>query len=357
MNKKYQVFVSSTYEDLVDERKAISQALLESDCIPAGMELFPGSNKQSWDIIKKAIEDSDYYLLIISGRYGSTMKIGRTVFSYTEREFNYANKIGKPILAFINRTPVNEMLAGKVEDTPEGKVRLINFQKKVMNSRIHVAFWTDTASLISEVKSAILHAIRDTPTAGWIKGSELGSMNIEANFEKYNNIIGRWGIEKIFRTRAEKNAESDLLLESHNIKELDGIAFGLRSFRTSRGEDVLKCLLNGANMRLLIMDPTSNFLVQRAIEENEQPDSVKKSIVELTQWVDILNQKSNNGKIQIKYYNCMTLDFYWRVDDFIYVGPYWYDTLSQQTITYKFRKPGLGYSQYFTYFEKLWNLW
>jgi len=35
------------------------------------MELFPASNKKQWTIIKRVIDDSDFYLLIIAGRYGS----------------------------------------------------------------------------------------------------------------------------------------------------------------------------------------------------------------------------------------------------------------------------------------------
>lgn len=55
MKKRYQIFVSSTFDDLTEERKSVSQALLECDCIPAGMELFPASNKKSWEIIKKLL--------------------------------------------------------------------------------------------------------------------------------------------------------------------------------------------------------------------------------------------------------------------------------------------------------------
>ncbi|MBK8887634.1 MAG: DUF4062 domain-containing protein [Saprospiraceae bacterium] len=33
MNKKYQVFVSSTFMDLIDERQEVMQALLELDCL------------------------------------------------------------------------------------------------------------------------------------------------------------------------------------------------------------------------------------------------------------------------------------------------------------------------------------
>ena len=75
-DKRYQVFVSSTYDDLQDERKEVMQALLELDCIPAGMELFPASSKDQWSLIKRVIDDCDYYILIIGGRYGRVCPVG-----------------------------------------------------------------------------------------------------------------------------------------------------------------------------------------------------------------------------------------------------------------------------------------
>jgi Domain of unknown function (DUF4062) len=75
MDKRYQVFVSSTFTDLKDERSQILQTLMMMDCIPAGMELFPADEEQ-FEFIKKVIDDCDYYLLIIGGRYGSTTKEG-----------------------------------------------------------------------------------------------------------------------------------------------------------------------------------------------------------------------------------------------------------------------------------------
>ena len=71
MDKRYQVFVSSTYKDLIDERQEVMQALLETDCIPVGMELFPASSDSQWEYIKHIIDECDYYILIIAGRYGS----------------------------------------------------------------------------------------------------------------------------------------------------------------------------------------------------------------------------------------------------------------------------------------------
>jgi len=63
MEKKYQVFVSSTYKDLTEERQEVIQALLELDCIPVGMEMFPAADDDQWTLIKRLIDDCDYYIL------------------------------------------------------------------------------------------------------------------------------------------------------------------------------------------------------------------------------------------------------------------------------------------------------
>lgn len=70
-DKKYQVFVSSTYSDLKEERRKILDVLLMADCIPAGMEAFVASDTEQFEVIKKVIELCDYYVLIIGKRYGS----------------------------------------------------------------------------------------------------------------------------------------------------------------------------------------------------------------------------------------------------------------------------------------------
>lgn len=354
MDKKYQIFVSSTYEDLIDERKAVSQAILECNCIPAGMELFPASNEKSWDIIKRVIDECDYYLLVIAGRYGSTVKEGNRIISYTEKEYNYALSKDKPIIAFINND-IGNLPASKVEKTNTGKNRLKRFIKRVKDSGKQVAFWLNKDELALKISTSIPKLIKTNPTYGWIKGSIFGNSSLECDLENVVKIINDWKLEYIFKSRAEKNADSDPKLEKHNIKQLDGIAFGLRSFRTLRNNDILKCLNNGMNMRLLVMKPYSHYSAQREIEENEALNTISDSIVELVKWAQSLNKSSTDGKIMIKYYNSMTLDFYWRIDNELYVGPYMYGVLSQQTITYKYSSGGRGFSVYTDYFESLWQ--
>ncbi len=75
MDKRYQVFVNSTYTDLMEERNEVMQALLELNCMPAGMELFPAANEDQWNWIKRVIDESDYYVVIVAGRYGSVSEL------------------------------------------------------------------------------------------------------------------------------------------------------------------------------------------------------------------------------------------------------------------------------------------
>ena len=347
MKKKYQVFVSSTYEDLVEERKSVSRVLLECDCFPAGMELFPASNKQSWEIIKKVIDESDFYLLIVAGRYGSCgLNDKNKRVGYTEMEYDYAVETGKPIIAFIHNK-IDDLKAKQVEDTKIGKIRLNKFKNKIKSSGRNVRFWGNKADLISGIQTSIQAMIKNFPSSGWVKG--YGGTGEE--FED----LDRWKLSKIFNTRAEKNAESDPLLETHNIKQLDCIAFGLRSFRNRRKNDIQKNLNNGMHARFLVMNPYGLYISQREVEENVEHGSMSKSIIQLVHWVKDLNSHSSKGKIEVKYYNCMTLDFYWRIDNTIYVGPYMLEIDSQQTITFKYVEGGKGFKMYSEYFDDLWN--
>ena len=85
--KKFQVFISSTYEDLKDERKAVEETIIRSGDIPVGMEAFPAADNEQFEFIKTIIDVCDYYVLLIAGRYGSLAPDG---LSYTEKEYLYA---------------------------------------------------------------------------------------------------------------------------------------------------------------------------------------------------------------------------------------------------------------------------
>src|SRR2546430_1293034 len=94
---KYQVFVSSTYDDLKPQREQVIKATLEMGHIPVGMEMFSAADEEQWQLIARQIEQSDYYVVVCAHRYGSVTD----GLSYTEKEYDYAVAIGVPVLAFI----------------------------------------------------------------------------------------------------------------------------------------------------------------------------------------------------------------------------------------------------------------
>lgn len=71
MKKKLQVFISSTYTDMLVERQGAVEAILRAGHIPAGMELFAAGDESQLETILRWIDDSDVFMLILGGRYGS----------------------------------------------------------------------------------------------------------------------------------------------------------------------------------------------------------------------------------------------------------------------------------------------
>lgn len=170
MDKRYQVFVSSTYADLQEERQKVIQTLMEMDCIPAGMELFPAADEEQWEFIKRIIDDCDYYILIIGGRYGSLTAEG---ISYTEQEYDYAMSVGLRVLAFVHDVP-DEIPVGKSDIVPELRAKLEAFRERVSKSRI-VKFWTNATELPGLVALSLSKTIKVHPAVGWVRADSVAS--------------------------------------------------------------------------------------------------------------------------------------------------------------------------------------
>lgn len=166
MDKRYQVFVSSTYSDLKEERQKVIQALMEMDCIPAGMELFPAADEEQWEFIKKVINDCDYYILIIGGRYGSLTSEG---ISYTEKEYDYAVEKRIKVIAILHSDP-DMIPIGRSEKQSELILKLENFRKKVKKGRL-VRFWNNASELPGIVALSLQKTIKMYPSVGWIRAN------------------------------------------------------------------------------------------------------------------------------------------------------------------------------------------
>jgi hypothetical protein len=170
-NKRYQVFVSSTFTDLQDERRAVAETLLNLECIPAGMEWFGAIDEQQFEFIKKVIDDCDYYIVIIGGRYGTVTAEG---VSYTEKEYDYAVSKGLKVLAFIHKDP-GSIPAKHTEQEAEARAKLEKFKEKLKQGRL-VEFWEGTDQLAGKVAVSMSKTIRMYPAVGWVRANQVATV-------------------------------------------------------------------------------------------------------------------------------------------------------------------------------------
>jgi hypothetical protein len=164
VDRRYQVFVSSPYEDLQEERRAVMDALLRLDCIPTGMELFPAADDDSWTLIKGFIQRCDYYVVILAGRYGSLGLDGK---SYTEMEYDFAVEAGVPAIAFLHEN-IGAIPSDRTEQGDVGRRALAAFREKIQRAR-HANFWTSSGELPGKVVFGMLSLMRTKRRPGWVR--------------------------------------------------------------------------------------------------------------------------------------------------------------------------------------------
>ena len=174
--RKFSLFISSTYEDLKEERQALIGVALENSFIPVGMEQFHGAPAEQWIVITKFIDECDFYLIIVGGRYGS---IDESVgISFTEKEYDYAKSKGMPVLVLIkNPSSITE----NKKDTGNDKYdkyelmkKLDAFRNKVKTDKNTVAFFDDLNELKYEAASTLRNALAYVDnSAGWVRYKDI----------------------------------------------------------------------------------------------------------------------------------------------------------------------------------------
>lgn len=172
MPTKYQIFISSTFSDLKHERQAAVEATLTAGHIPAGMELFAAGDESQLEVIRRWIDDSDVYMLILGGRYGSIDPVSG--LSYTELEYDYAIEKGRPLFALVLSDSAIE----------QKKSELNGEHCEIDNCEKYTSFRTKVLSKISklvedckDIKIGVLESIRHLEhrytLQGWVRSSEL----------------------------------------------------------------------------------------------------------------------------------------------------------------------------------------
>ena len=207
--RKFSIFISSTYEDLKEERQALVGVALENNFIPVGMEQFHAAPTSQWNVITKMIDECDFYLLVIGGRYGSIDE--ETDISYTEKEYNYAKNKGLPVLVLIKESSA---ITDDKKDTGSDRYvkikKLDEFRERVKNDENTVDFFTELDSLKYKASSTFSNAINYADdSAGW---------------GRYRDIVD------VINEEAEGRNKVNAGLGEHQQKMLEGMKEMLSQF-------------------------------------------------------------------------------------------------------------------------------
>lgn len=212
MEKRYQIFISSTFSDLKEERNKVMQTIMSLDCIPAGMELFPAMDEEQFEFIKRIIDDCDYYILIIGARYGSMDENG---VSYTEKEYEYAISKNIPVMAFLH-DDISSLPINKADLDDKLREKLDGFRKKVETKRL-VQYWKNADDLNAKVAVSLPKTIKMFPRTEWVRA------NLQSNAETLQEITQlQKELSKLREFKAKQDIDKSILEKSiDKIAELD----------------------------------------------------------------------------------------------------------------------------------------
>ncbi|MED3350091.1 DUF4062 domain-containing protein [Bacillus thuringiensis] len=316
MQKKLQVFISSTFTDLQEERQAAVQAVLNAGHIPAGMELFKAADTSQKETIKKWIEESDVYMLVLGGRYGSIDH--ETGLSYTHWEYEYAGKLKKPRFAIvINDDALNEKVSkyGANVLERENYPNYVEFKKEVL-SKIS-KFYSD----VRDIKIAVLESLKeyekDKKLTGWVSGLEIKDasslMKDNYNLMKEN-------------TKLQKQVQQ-LQIKLDKENEIDGMSF--EEVKSCLEQKMLRPDKHGVTVENMkgksfsvyeLFTLTSNFFasgitnqagndeVEIFLYQKVAPILMQFSLVEKVKLAGVKYQRIQTSKVGLKFLRLVTLE-------------------------------------------------
>ncbi len=203
IRKRLQVFVSSTFSDLREERQAAVEAILSAGHIPAGMELFAAGDESQMEVIKQWIDESDVYLLILGGRYGSIE--AKTGKSYTQLEYEYALDKGKPLFACVlKETALDARVKKHGMDMIDKYPKELDMFRELVQTKM-VEFWEDPKDIQLAIVRTLNQLARREDLIGWVRP------HMEANLPALSNEIARLSKENA-ELRGQLGTKSEVII-------------------------------------------------------------------------------------------------------------------------------------------------
>ena len=261
--KKYQIFISSTYDDLKEERKAVINTILTMQHFPVGMEFFGARNEDQWAHIENDLRSSDYYILILKQKYGTIIEEGVDKgISWTEKEFRFAESIGLPILSFIisEDAPIKKSEI----DIEASKIRKLKAFKTLAAKDRLVVWWHDKQELCTKISTALTNEFQSRDKRpGWVRSIEKYSDSYISSLEEK--------IKELEEIIEQKNDDIKAYKRSLGIEESSNMDFNV----TARVNKEISYYRNRYHIQILSLESGSILFISDKLLSGEIIDVVK----------------------------------------------------------------------------------
>lgn len=280
---KYQIFLSSTYENLISERQHVIKAILDLNCIPAAMEFFPGSSLTISGLINNILAESDFVILLISDKY--RLSDNNQNFSYTEIEYDIAVEKNIPVVCFLKKG---------VEENLIRNDDLSRFWKKIKKASTPIMKWDSGIDLENHIKTSISHMKEISKSNGWVRGNNNHIDLIEELGESQKHILSL--INEVARKKGEISV---LKLETNELEKLSiqqDLIYEKLVNKNRKPKNKINALLRTVSKKLLLIDDKINEIDE--LEVNYQ--KLLRTMTVEEKKLEICNEISKNCFISLE---------------------------------------------------------
>ena len=170
------------------------------------------------------------------------------------------------------------------------------------------------------------------------------------------NLMERWGLSGLYRTKAEMNQEANAALAACR-NHVDIMGEGLSNYRAAQGEVLLEKLRDDARIRIVSCD-SDRELRQRAKDESssgmEETEDAPAKVRDLAQWAERVKREIPGADLTVRYHGTYPGFSYLKIDGECFVSPNLWFRQSQQSFAISFTEGGEGERYFSQYFEKVW---
>ena len=160
LDKRYQVFISTSGREMQPERIVLSQTLVGMGFFSWGLEQ---RTPLSTAFARRQIDDCDYVVILLGSQYGEQSVSG---VSYMHLEYIYAVTKQKPIIVFMHEDPLSRDLSLQ-DEKPELQEKFLEFRKVLQQQADQIFTYRTMRDLEMAVRLNMSHMLERYPVSGW----------------------------------------------------------------------------------------------------------------------------------------------------------------------------------------------